>query len=103
MENVMEFLTNQTMIVPEDIDEATVEDTKAREYARVTELARQGHLLRLWRPPAKPGEWRTFGLYRADDEQHLNEILDTLPLRTWMTLKITPLSPHPYDPAAKKA
>jgi len=59
----MEFLTDMITNVPEGTDEATVEDTKTREAARAEELARQGHLLRLWKPPAKPGEWRTFGLF----------------------------------------
>jgi len=97
----MEFLTDMITNVPEGTDEATVEDTKTREAARAEELARQGHLLRLWKPPAKPGEWRTFGLFRADDEQHLQEILASLPLHVWMTVEVTPLTPHPNDPATK--
>ena len=35
------------------------------EAARSRELAVQGHLLRLWRPPLQPGEWRTLGLFAA--------------------------------------
>ena len=55
----MEFLTNVTIDVPDGTPGATVEKTKKAEAARAAELAAQGHLLRLWRPPLKPGEWRT--------------------------------------------
>jgi hypothetical protein len=29
--------------------------------ARAAELAKAGHLVRLWRPPLGPGEWRSIG------------------------------------------
>jgi muconolactone D-isomerase len=99
----MEFLVDMVTTVPEGTDDATVADTKAREAVRAEELAREGHLLRLWSPPVKPGEWRIFGLFSADDEQRLNEILGDLPLYVWMTIEVTPLAPHPNDPAAKLA
>ena len=57
----MEFLVDMVTTVPEGTDDATVADTKAREAVRAEELARQGHLLRLWSPPVKPGEWRKIG------------------------------------------
>jgi len=99
----MEFLVEMVTNVPEGTDDATVADTTAREAVRAAELARQGHLLRLWKPPAEPGQWRTFGLFGAGDEQQLNEILASLPLHVWMTTEATPLAPHPNDPAGKRA
>ena len=98
----MEFLTELVTNVPEGTDEATVEETKAREARRAAELAAAGHLLRLWKPPPVPGEWRTLGLFSADDEQQLQGILTSLPLHVWMTVTVTPLAPHPNDPAGKK-
>ena len=50
----MEFLTELVTTVPEGTEEATVEETKAREAKRAAELAQTGHLLRLWKPPAVP-------------------------------------------------
>lgn len=94
----MEFLTNMVTQVPDGIDEATVEETKAREATHSAELASQGHLLRLWKPPVVPGEWRTLGLWQADDEQQLAGIMATMPLHPWMTVEVTPLTPHPSDP-----
>jgi muconolactone delta-isomerase len=58
-----------------------------------------GHLLRLWRPPLQPGEWRTLGLFAAADDGHLEEVLRSMPLRVWRKDRVTALSPHPNDPA----
>jgi len=99
----MEFLTTLTITVPESTPDGTVEDTKAREAERAHELAEQGHLLRLWTPPAEPGEWRTLGLWQAQDAAEMQAILESLPLYVWMTVETTPLSQHPNDPAASKS
>jgi muconolactone D-isomerase len=95
---VMEFLADMMTDVPEGTSESEVEETKKREAFRAAELVAQGHLLRLWKPPVQPGEWRTLGLWRADDENQLQGILATLPLHVWMTVEVTPLGPHPNDP-----
>jgi muconolactone delta-isomerase len=53
----------------------------------------------LWRPPLQPGEWRSLGLFAAGDAVELEEVLASMPLRVWRTDEVTPLSPHPNDPA----
>ena len=45
--------------------EQAVDDIRTREAAHSRELVVQGHLLRLWRPPLRPGEWRSLGLFAA--------------------------------------
>jgi muconolactone delta-isomerase len=95
----MEYLVTMTTRVPEGTSAAAVQDIRAREAARSCELAAQGHLLRLWRPPLQPGEWRTLGLFAADDDRQLEEVLASMPLRVWRTDEVIPLSPHPNDPA----
>jgi len=94
----VEFLTDLVTNVPDGTPDSEVEATRAAEKQRAAELARQGQLLRLWRPPAEPGVWRTRGLFRAADETELNSILATMPLHKWMTVSVTPLTPHPNDP-----
>ncbi|GAA1222542.1 hypothetical protein GCM10009665_10970 [Kitasatospora nipponensis] len=94
----MEFLVTMTTRVPEGVTEQAVEDVRAREAARSRELAAQGHLLRLWRPPLRPGEWRTLGLFAVEDADRLEEVLASMPLRVWRTDEVTALSPHPNDP-----
>jgi muconolactone delta-isomerase len=94
----MEYLVTMTTRIPDGTPEESVNDVRAREAARARELAAQGHLLRLWRPPLQPGEWRTLGLFAADDVDQLGEVLASMPLRVWRTDTVTPLSPHPNDP-----
>ncbi len=95
----MEYLVTMTTHVPDGTPPAAVDDIRAREAAHSGELAAQGHLLRLWRPPLQPGEWRSLGLFAAADGGQLEEILASMPLRVWRTDEVTPLSPHPNDPA----
>ena len=98
----MEFLVTVTTHVPPGTQAETVDDIRAREAARSWELATQGHLLRLWRPPLQPGEWRTIGLFAADDDRQLDNVLTSMPLPVWRADDITPLAPHPNDPAATR-
>jgi muconolactone D-isomerase len=95
----VEYLVTMTTRVPDGTTDQAVQDMRAREAARSRELAAQGHLLRLWRPPLQPGEWRTLGLFAADDGDQLEQVLASMPLRVWRTDEVTPLSPHPNDPA----
>jgi muconolactone delta-isomerase len=95
----MEYLVTMTTHVPAGTPEETVQDIRTREAAHSRELAAAGHLLRLWRPPLQPGEWRTLGLFAAADGDRLEEVLASMPLRVWRTDEVTPLAPHPNDPA----
>jgi muconolactone delta-isomerase len=95
----MEYLVTMTTNVPEGTSEEAVDDIRTREAARARELAAQGNLLRLWRPPVQPGEWRTLGLFAAEDGDQLEAVLASMPLRVWRTDEVVPLSPHPSDPA----
>ena len=99
----MEYLVTMTTHVPEGTSEAAVDDIRAREAAHSRELAAQRHLLRLWRRPLQPGEWRTLGLFAAADGGQLEEVLASMPLRVWRTDDVTPLSPHPNAPAPTRA
>jgi muconolactone delta-isomerase len=94
----LEYLVTMTTHVPDGTSETAVQDVRAREAARSVQLAAQGHLLRLWRPPGQPGEWRTLGLFAADGAGELEEVLASMPLRVWRTDQVIPLSPHPNDP-----
>lgn len=94
----MEYLTDLVTTVPEGTSPAEVDELRGAEGVRAAELAKAGHLIRLWRPPLGPGEWRSIGLFRAADEVELHEILASLPLHIWMKVTITPLIPHPNDP-----
>jgi muconolactone D-isomerase len=91
-----EYLVEITTAIPEGTPQAEVDRRRAAEHERAAELAASGNLYRLWRPV---GELRSVGIWCADDEAELREkVLGTLPLSPWMTMRVTPLEPHPNDP-----
>ncbi|MEU2585394.1 muconolactone Delta-isomerase family protein [Streptomyces avermitilis] len=96
-----EFLVEITTAIPEGTEPAEVDRRRAAEAVRAKELAATGNLFRLWRPV---GELRSIGVWRAADEDELHEkVLGALPLRSWMTLTVTPLESHPNDPGKADA
>jgi muconolactone delta-isomerase len=95
----MEYLVDMTTRVPDGTAAEAIDDIRSREGAHSRELASQGYLLRLWRPPLLPGEWRSLGLFAADDSDELERALASMPLRVWRTDEVTSLSRHPNDPA----
>jgi muconolactone delta-isomerase len=99
----MEFLVDMVTTVPAGVTEPEIDAVRAREAARSRELAAQGHLLRLWRPPLNPGEWRTWGLFRVADATELESLLASMPLRVWRHDTVTPLAAHPSDPGGDHA
>jgi muconolactone delta-isomerase len=94
----MEFLVDMVTTVPDGTTDAEVDAIRIQEAARSRELAAQGQLLRLWRPPLDAGEWRTWGLFQAADATELDSVLSSMPLRVWRHDTVTPLTAHPSDP-----
>ena len=99
----MEFLVEFDVNVPEGTPESEVEERERAEAVAAADLVREGHLARLWKPPVAPGETKALGLYRADSEAQLDGLLRALPLDGWMETTVTPLAPHPNDPADTRA
>ena len=97
----MEFLVEFEVHVPEGTPASEVEDRNSAEASAASRLADEGHLVRLWKSPVAPGQARVLGLYRADSEAELDALLDALPQHDWMHVTVTPLEPHPNDPAAQ--
>ncbi len=96
----MEFLVTMTTHVPDGTTDDAVDQIRGREAAHTRELAAQGHVLRLWRPPLAPGEWRTIGLFAAAGPAELEQVLASMPLRVWRSDAVQPLTPDRNDPAA---
>jgi muconolactone delta-isomerase len=95
----MDYLVTMTTHVPDGTSDEAVDDVRAREAAHTRELAAQGYVIRLWRPPLAPGEWRTIGLFAAADAEELERVLASMPLRVWRSDEVKELIPHPNDPA----
>ena len=96
----MEYLVTMTTRVPEGTSEQEVAEVRAREAAHTRELAAQGRVLRLWRPPLGPGEWRTIGLFTANGPDDLEQTLASMPLRIWRTDEPVALATHANDPGS---
>ena len=92
----MEFLVEFEVEVPTGTPHAEVEQRQRAESAAAAELAEDGHLVRLWRRQLA-GD--AIGLYRADSQAELNDLLGALPLADWLRVTVTPLAAHLNDPA----
>jgi muconolactone delta-isomerase len=98
----MEFLVEFEVNIPDGTPESDVKDREAAEASAAAKLVDEGHLLRVWKRPIAPGDTKILSLYRADSETQLHGLLEALPLYEWMHVAITPLEPHPNDPAAAR-
>jgi len=95
----VEYLVEFEVDVP---DGTMMSEVEGREYAEASAAAKlvdEGHLVRLWRASVTTGETKVLGLYRADSDAQLDGLLGAPPLYDWMRITVTPLEPHPNDPA----
>ena len=95
----MEFLVEFELEVPPGTPRAEVEQRQRAESAAAAKLAEDGHLVRLWRRPLVGDGTAAIGLYRADSEAELDDLLGGLPLASWLRVTVTPLETHANDPA----
>ena len=98
----MEFLVEFEVSVPAGAPASEIEARSRAEASAAARLVDEGHLLRLWKPPAAPAETKALGLYRADSEAQLTGLLRALPLYDWMNVTVTPLEAHPNDPVPRR-
>lgn len=89
------FIVQIELAAPDDLSAEALVSLRAQETVRARELAEAGALIRLWRIPTR---WANIGLWAADDEAALRSTLDSLPLRSLMTITISPVVRHPSDP-----
>jgi muconolactone D-isomerase len=98
-EDSMEFLIEFELEVPPGTPHADVEQRQRAESAAAAKLAEDGHLVRLWRRPLVGDGTTAIGLYLADSEGELDDLLGALPLAGWLRVTVTPLEAHANDPA----
>ena len=90
----MLFMVEMDLDVPYDVDKQAFEDMKAREKARSQELQRAGKWPHIWRVA---GRYANVSILDVEDAGELHEIMMSLPLYPFMTVKVTALCRHPSD------
>lgn len=90
----MLFMVQMDLNVPYDIDSALFEDLKAREKALSQALQRAGKWPHIWRVA---GRYANVSIFDVADAGELHEIMTSLPLYPFMTVKVTALCRHPSD------
>jgi muconolactone D-isomerase len=98
---LMEFLVQFEVDIPDSVAKSEVEDGERAEAAAAGMLADQGHLVRLWQVSVGTGQTTVLGLNRAGSQAELDGLLGALPLYKWMRTSITPLVQHPNDPGIR--
>lgn len=91
----MEFLVNIKINWPIDMDPQVKEEIIREEQQHAGQLARKGHLVRMWRVPGRRENW---GLWKARDATELHDIISSLPVFPYMDVSVNPLAIHPVDP-----
>jgi muconolactone D-isomerase len=88
----MLFQVEMTVTLPGDMpaDEADALKTREREYAQG--LLRKGTWRHLWRVV---GQYANTSIFDVGSNAELHEILTSLPLYPYMTIKVTALCRHP--------
>jgi muconolactone delta-isomerase len=96
----VEFLVAFEVNIPYGTPASEVQDREDGEAVAAGKLVDAGKLVRVWRVSGASNKGKVLGLYRADNESQLDDLLRALPLFQWMHVTVTPLERHPNDPAA---
>jgi muconolactone D-isomerase len=88
----MLFHVRMDVALPHDVDVAIRADLLARERDRAAEIQRSGRWPQLWRVV---GEYANISIFDVESNDELHELLSSLPLFPFMTIRVTPLAQHP--------
>lgn len=88
----MLFQVEMEVKFPVDCDAARIETLKATEKALAQELQRAGKWRHLWRVA---GQYRNVSIFDVDSNAELHDIIMSLPLFPYMTIRVTALCRHP--------
>ena len=88
----MLFKVEMDVNVPLDFDKTRFEELKAAEKARFQELQRAGTWRHIWRVV---GQYSNVSIFDVADNAELHDIMMSLPLYPFMTVRVTALCRHP--------
>jgi muconolactone D-isomerase len=90
----VEFLLDIDVRLPHDLADAEVAELVAAERRRGRELMADHTLRHIWRVP---GAMRNVSVWAAADATELHELVTSLPLYRYATVRVTPLATHPLN------
>ncbi|GJE04039.1 muconolactone Delta-isomerase [Methylobacterium isbiliense] len=88
----MLYCVEMDVAIPHGLDPDHVAKLKADEKVRAQDLQRQGQWVHLWRVA---GRYANISVFDVASHDELHDILSTLPLFPFMTMRVTPLACHP--------
>jgi muconolactone D-isomerase len=88
----MLFQVEMDVRIPLDFDPSEAARLKAEEKVRFQELQRSGKWRHIWRVV---GHYKNVSIFDVADNSDLHDLLMSLPLYPFMTMKVTPLCRHP--------
>ena len=88
----MLFHVHMTIRIPHDVEPEQVKQLTAREHERAGELERQGKWLHAWRVV---GKWANVSIFDVNSPAELHDILNSLPLYSFMEIEVTALCAMP--------
>ncbi|MFE1600405.1 muconolactone Delta-isomerase [Methylobacterium sp. ID0610] len=88
----MLYCVEMDVVLPHGIDPEYVAKLKADEKARAQDLQREGRWVHLWRVA---GRYANVSIFDVESHDALHDILSSLPLFPFMTIRVTPLARHP--------
>jgi muconolactone D-isomerase len=88
----MLFKVEMDVELPLEYDEQRFEELKAAEKARFQDLQRAGTWRHIWRVV---GQYSNVSIFDVESNAVLHDLLTTLPLYPFMTVRVTALCRHP--------
>ena len=88
----MLFHVTMTVRIPHDADPDKINLLSEQEHERAAELQRQGKWLHLWRVA---GKYANVSVFDVESPTEMHEILESLPLWSFMETDVKALCRHP--------
>ena len=88
----MLFHVRMDVNIPLDMPAETANEIKVVEKAYSQELQRQGKWRHIWRIT---GQYSNISIFDVESNEELHNILQGLPLYTYMNIEVMPLNRHP--------
>ena len=88
----MLFQVEMNVQIPHGLDPAYIDGLKAAEKARAQDLQRCGKWRHIWRVA---GQYRSISVFDVASNAELHDILMSLPLFSFMAVRVTALCRHP--------